>query len=100
MLITLAAPTPVAAAIEAAVIPEAIVGTVHGLPGPAKPGAKRPGATRGNGVMEALIRVVTGASERNHRVTRLYPRSPYQGEHDGDHRDRCAERSTSRRTLR
>ena len=58
MLIPLAEPTAVAAAIEGAVVPEPVVGTIDGLLG-----WSPSGASRRDSMMEALIRVITGAAK-------------------------------------
>lgn len=91
VLIALAVPTSVAAAIEAAVIAEPIVGAVDGLPGGA-----RLAAARRDGVMETLIRVITGAAEGGLRMMPRCSRSANHREHGRNRRDHSSEHSTSR----
>jgi hypothetical protein len=65
VLITLAGSASIVAAIEGSVILEAIFGTVDGLPGRSPPASAGCG-----GVMETLIRLITGATERDQRSAR------------------------------
>ena len=79
MLITLAASTFIVTAIEGAVIAEAIFGAVDGLPG-----RSPPAPARRDGVMETLIRLITGATERDHRIVRRRLRFSHHREHGGE----------------
>jgi len=60
MLVALAAAASVVTAIELAVIPEAIVGAVDSLPG-----RSPPASAHCDSVVEALIRLIAGATERD-----------------------------------
>ncbi len=90
MLVALAASTSVATAIEGAVIAEAIVGAVDGLPG-----RSRPASARRDRVMEALIRVITGSPKRGHGMVCRCFRVPQHGQRGGERGDHSAERPTS-----
>ena len=91
MLVALATSASVATAIEHAIIPEAIVGAVDSLPG-----RLGPGPARHDGVMEALVRVITGSPERRHGMMCRCLRSPQQRKHGGDRYDRCAQQPSPR----
>ena len=65
VLVALASSASVATAIERAIIPEAIVGAVDSLPG-----RSRPASAGHDGVMETLIRLITGVTERDLRMVR------------------------------
>ena len=94
MLLTLAASTAVTAAIEVAVIAEAVVGAVDRLAG-----GSRSDPARHDGVMEALVRVVTGSPERRHGVARYCLGFPHHGQRGGDRGNQSAERPTARSAL-
>src|SRR5829696_4879775 len=94
VLVALAAATSVATAIERAVIAETIVRAVDSLPG-----RPHPDPARHDRVMEALIRVIAGSSERDQRVVRRCFRVPHHDQPGGKRGDHSAERPTSRRTL-
>jgi hypothetical protein len=79
VLVALAASASVAAAIEIAVIAEAVVGAVDRLAG-----QSASDSARHDGVMEALVRVVTGSPERRHGVARYCLGFPHHGQHGGD----------------
>jgi hypothetical protein len=91
LLVALAASTCVAATIEGAVIAEPVVGAVDGLPGRSE---SRP--SRHDGVMETLIRVTAGATERRLRMVCRRLHSPQHCKHGGDRDDRCAQQPSPR----
>jgi hypothetical protein len=91
VLIPLAEPTPIAAAIEGAIVPEPVVGAVDGLPrwSPS-------GAARHDSMMEALIRVITGAAKGGLGMMCRCPRDAQQREHGRDHRDGSTQQPSPR----
>ena len=95
MLVALAGPTPVAAAIEGAVISEAIVGAVDSLPG-----RPRPVPTDQDGMVETLTRETASATKWRPCMVRRSPRFSHHCEHGGNRGSQTAERPASRRTLR
>src|SRR5215216_2036209 len=94
MLVALAASTAVTAAIEVAVIAETVVGAVDRLAG-----RSRSDPARHDGVMEALVRVVTGSPERRHGVVCHCFGFPHHGQRGGDRGNRSAVRPTARSAL-
>ncbi len=86
LLVTLAASTCVAAAIEGAVIAEPVIGAVDGLAGRS---AADP--ARHDGVMEAPTRVTTGAAKWRLRMMCRRLRSPRQRKHGGNRDNRRAQ---------
>ena len=89
-----AAATTGAAAVERAVVPEAVVGTVDGLSTRAYP-------ARGGGVVQALVGVPAGAAETDERMVGLGRAGAHQGERrGGSQRRRRLEGLTARRVSR
>ena len=94
MLVTPAASTSVAAAIEGAVIPEAVVGAVDGLPG-----RSAPEALGQDGVMETLTRVPASSPKWRLCMARRSLPFSHHREHGDNRGSQTAEHPTSRRSL-
>jgi len=94
VLVALAASASVAAAIEIAVIAEAVVGAVDRLAG-----QSASDSARHDGVMEALVRVKTGSAERRHGVVRHRPGFSHHRQCGGERSDQSAGHRTSRSAL-